>query len=92
MKETRIIISELYYKKYLQLIEYIGKCESVRFHKMGEGDGTEVHPVQIESINGSGNPPIYKVELIAHTDIEFEEGKRQLSEAVKGLVDILSSE
>ena len=93
MGETKIIINDLDHEKYHQLVEYISKVESVRLYKMGEGDGTKVYPVQITNISGSGNPPKYsEVELLVRTDIQFEEGRKRLSEAVKGLVDIISSE
>ena len=87
MKKTKIIIQEIDHQKYSLLVEHFKKYNSI---KTDDG-GKNISSLYIKEIGAvNGNPPTYhRVEIEVPTDVTTPEEKIKVSDAMKGLVDIL---
>ncbi|MDP2672648.1 MAG: hypothetical protein Q8O84_02455 [Nanoarchaeota archaeon] len=87
MKKTEIILQEINHQKYSSLVEHFKKYTSLE----AEGSNKYIPLINIKKIGDiNGNPPTYhQMEIEVSTDVKTEIEKIKVSEAMKGLVDIL---
>lgn len=87
MKKTKIIIEEINHQKYSSLVEHFKKYSPIKEDSCKEN----IYPLSIKSVGFvNGNPPTYhRVEIEASTEVTTPEEKIKVSEAMKGLVEII---
>jgi len=87
MKKTKIMIQEIDNQRYNRLVEHFMKYSSIKTDD-GDKNLSLLYIKEIGAVNG--NPPTYhRVEIEVSTDVTAEKEKIKVSEAMKGLVDIL---
>ena len=87
MKKTEILLQEIDHQKYSSLVEHFMKYSPIKI----DGGEKNISLLYIKGVGAvSGNPPTYhRVEIEVSTDVLPEKAKIKVSEAMKGLVDIL---
>lgn len=89
---TIIELGSLSHKEYNQIVEYLSKYSS--FIQPVNLERSSFQPIRIVEVErAEGNPPNYNnVKILFKTDEKDERAKSAISEAWKGLVDIILSD